>query len=232
MYQFVFIDLDDTLFDFKKSEAYAFRKIAADLNFEVNPEIYQAYESYNAQLWQAIEQGQLTKDELMATRFPNFFKQYQLEIEPGPSWDHRFRAYLAESTQLKDGARDFLNRLRQAQCQLLAASNGIGQTQRTRLAQTQIDNYFDQVFISETIGYNKPDPRFFQHIFPKIQDFSKDRAIMVGDKLSSDILAANNVGMAACWFNEYHLSYPDSFSIDYEADSLSAIADYILSTKE
>ena len=232
MYQFVFLDLDDTLFDFKRSEYYAFHKLASDLNFQVTPAIYQHYEDYNAQLWQAIELGQLSKNELMATRFPNFFKQYQLEIEPGPSWDDRFRDYLAESTQLQDGALALLDQLSRAGCRLFAASNGIGNTQRYRLNQTRIETYFEDVFISETIGFNKPDSRFFEYIFPRIKDFQKDQAIMVGDKLSSDILAANNVQMAACWFNEHHLAKPDQFTVQYEADSLADIADYILEIKE
>ena len=64
-----------------------------------------------------------------------------------------------------------------------------------------IDKFFDAIFISEEIGYQKPKKEFFDYIEESIDGFSKDKAIVIGDSLSSDIKGAIEAGIDSCWFN-------------------------------
>ncbi|MBO6054569.1 MAG: HAD-IA family hydrolase, partial [Oscillospiraceae bacterium] len=58
--------------------------------------------------------------------------------------------------------------------------------------------FFEAVFNSERIGVQKPDPAFFQACFSQIPGFRPERAVLVGDSLRSDILGANQAGIASC----------------------------------
>jgi len=152
-YQYIFIDLDDTIFDFQKSEQKAFKKLTEHIGFPYSDDLFNQFKQYNQQLWHQIELGTLTKSELLATRFPNFFEQFGFSVV-SDNMDDYFRDQLAEAGDLIDGAENFLNTLRQHQKTLLAASNGVYPTQIKRLNQTGIIDYFDYIFISEKLGFS------------------------------------------------------------------------------
>lgn len=53
-------------------------------------------------------------------------------------------------------------------------------------------------------GAQKPDPHFFQYVFNRLEGFSPEKGMIVGDSLTSDIQGGLNAGMATCWFNPTH----------------------------
>ena len=228
MYKYIFIDLDDTLFDFEKSEMIAFTKISSQFAIQVTHSILNEYKAYNKNLWKQIELGLLTKQQLVERRFPNFFDKYGVIIEDGPSVDQTFRDHLAQSTQLKNGAKELLQTLKKSKRSIFAATNGIDLTQRLRLSTTNISQYFDNIFTSEALGFDKPNPNFFYQAFKEIEGFDSSAAVMVGDKLSSDMKGAQNVGIDSCWFNERQEQNPNKIPITFESDSLEEICDYLL----
>jgi len=81
---------------------------------------------------------------------------------------------------------------------LALASNGIDAVQLSRIQ--NLRHYFDEAFISEGMGCIKPDRRFWDIVFSKI-DAEPCECLMVGDSLSSDIAGAIDYGMDACWLN-------------------------------
>jgi 2-haloacid dehalogenase len=64
---------------------------------------------------------------------------------------------------------------------------------------------------------------FFERVFETIKDFDKDKAIIIGDSLTSDILGGINAGIRTCWFNPKHKQNNMDFRADYEVDSLDKI---------
>lgn len=60
--------------------------------------------------------------------------------------------------------------------------------------------YFQHVFTSEAVGYSKPDRRFFDAVFTKV-NVATSNCLVIGDGLGSDIEGANVYGIDACWFN-------------------------------
>ena len=57
----------------------------------------------------------------------------------------------------------------------------------------------------------------------KIPGFRRDRAIIVGDSLSSDILGGINAGIATCWFNYRRRPARDDIRPDYTIDTLEEL---------
>ena len=58
--------------------------------------------------------------------------------------------------------------------------------------------YFGVWGVSDDVGFDKPDPRLFQHALASA-GVPPDRAVMVGDRLDYDIRPAKVVGMRAVW---------------------------------
>lgn len=229
MYEFIFLDLDNTLFDFNKSEAKAFEALTEYVNVPFSIEMFAHYITYNQHLWKQIENGKLTKKELLNTRFPNFFSYYQMNNIPNDA-DEYYRHQLSITADVIDGAHDLLINLRSHNKKLFAASNGVYQTQISRLQRTGLMPYFDQIFISEQLGYSKPHPLFFKEAFKQISNFKLDCSIMIGDSLTSDMKGAHNVKMDAIWFNPVATQslIPTDLSIKYIAHTLKEVEKIVL----
>ncbi|MFK8242190.1 MULTISPECIES: YjjG family noncanonical pyrimidine nucleotidase [unclassified Facklamia] len=220
MYQYIFFDLDDTLFDFKKSQRFAFKALTEKLGLTDSDELFQQFEQYNVALWKDLELGKITKDALLAQRFPNFFKDYT-DTLPDENLDDYYRHQLTVSGDLIAGSLEILEKLKAAGKKIYAASNGVYHTQLARLEKTGLLPYFDELFISEKIGVPKPNAEFFLQSFAKINNFDLKSAIMIGDSLTSDIQGANNVQLTTCWMNPNQVTAPDNYKIDYEITTLS-----------
>ena len=86
-----------------------------------------------------------------------------------------------------------------------------------------IGPYFEEIFISEEIGFNKPSAEFFERCFEKIPDFCRERTIMIGDSLTSDILGGINAGIKTCWFNPQGRLGRGDIVPDYELGKLEQV---------
>ncbi len=89
-----------------------------------------------------------------------------------------------------------------------AATNGTKIAQDRKLARSGLGALLDGVLISEEIGAEKPDPAFFAAAAPLLPNCAPDQILMVGDSLTSDMQLANNIGLAACWYNPKGLQPP------------------------
>jgi len=101
---------------------------------------------------------------------------------------------------LLDGAQDLLESLF-GKVRMYIITNGAATVQRGRYEKTGIGRYFDGIFISEIVGVNKPDVRFFEKVADAIENFDADDTLVVGDSLSSDIKGGNGFGLDTCWYN-------------------------------
>ena len=106
---------------------------------------------------------------------------------------------------------------------LFLASNGTASVQAGRLTSANLYRFFETVFISQELGFNKPAKEFFDACFARIPDFDPKKAVMVGDSLTSDILGGKNAGITTVWVNpERRLPRPEIVP-DYEIESLAQL---------
>ena len=87
--------------------------------------------------------------------------------------------------------------------------------------------FFENVFVSQEIGVNKPAVEYFEKCFAQIPGFDKTKAIIVGDSLTSDILGGQNAGIATCWVNPHHKQGRPDIRVDYEIEALSQLEDLL-----
>lgn len=198
-YKFLLFDLDDTLLDFSAAEKYALPKLFAAHGLELTPEIKVIYKEINGALWDALEQGLVTREELMATRFAKTFEKLGKQVD-GIALDTEYRNYLTESKVFVPDAFEIVKQL-SAKYELYITSNGISDTQHRRLQITGLGAYFNQVFVSEDTGYQKPMPAFFDYVFERIPNFDARKALIIGDSYNADIMGGAGAGIDTCWLN-------------------------------
>ncbi|GAA3187070.1 YjjG family noncanonical pyrimidine nucleotidase [Lentilactobacillus kefiri] len=217
-YSTLLFDVDDTLLNFQASEKHAITKLFNTIGEELTPTIYEDYHELNEHLWQQYELGKITRSQLLGTRFSLFFGKYGKHVD-GQAYEKAYRSYLAEGHTKMPHAQELLADL-STNHDIYVVTNGIAKTQRRRLNESGLAPYFTHVFASEAVGYQKPDPAFFDYVAKKITGFSKPSSLVIGDSLTSDIKGAAAYGLDSVWFNPQHQANPTKTSPTYEIDQL------------
>ena len=86
------------------------------------------------------------------------------------------------------------------QYQLVLATNGGSKTQRAKIQQAQLENFFQPqaIFVSGEMEFEKPDPQYFKKIISDLQ-LDVTKTMVIGDNPYNDIQAANECGLYTCW---------------------------------
>lgn len=207
MYQIFLLDIDNTLLDFDAAEERSFKEAIESFSLTFHEEMLDQYKKINKNLWDLLEQGKVSKDTIRSTRFFEFFRLYDLDID-GLEAEERYQTNLSNSADIIPHAKETLEQLKKAGKQLYTASNGVYTTQIRRLEKAGLLTLFDGMFISEKIGFEKPSPNFFNYCFDHIPEFQKEKTIMVGDSLTSDIQGAQGSGIDSCLFRPAKTATP------------------------
>ena len=112
-----------------------------------------------------------------------------------------------------------------------AVTNGTLVAQSRKLKKSGLGDLLQEAFISDQIGYEKPNIEFFDHVLERIGFYDKEEIMIIGDSLSSDMQGGNRAGIVCCWYNPNHLENAKNVRIDHEIDNLWKIEE-ILKTYE
>lgn len=222
---FVFLDLDDTILDFHQAERTALSRTLRELGAPTEDVVLARYSEINARQWEKLEEGLLTREQVLVSRFDLLFGELGLNL-PGRDACRRYENYLKQGHWFMPGAEELLRRLR-GTYGLYLASNGAAEVQASRLKSAGIVPLFDGIFISEELGADKPSPDFFHACFARIPDFDLSRAIMVGDSLTSDIRGGINAGMRTCWYNFRKKKARPEIRADWEIEKLEELPELL-----
>ena len=220
----VFIDIDNTLLDFNKCALWSMQKAFNDYGLSFENSMFDTFNMINNRLWLRIEKGELTKEELYACRWNMIFALIGIDVD-GVEFENVFYSYLTESAELVDGALDLLKYLH-GKYLVCAASNASYAQQIKRLNNAGMTEYLDRIFISEQIGFSKPQKEFFERCFEKISPIVPSETVMIGDSLPADIEGGASFGMKTCRYN-HNLTNESSDLPDFTVCSLSEIKKYL-----
>ncbi len=198
-YEILLFDLDGTLLDFDTSEHMALMKLFAAHGLKAEDRFFDAYAEVNNGLWRAYERGEISMSGLLDTRFRKTMGLFGMDID-GKAWEKEYRGYLGDFAFLIDGADNVLRRL-SINHRIFAVTNGVGDTQINRLRLAGIIDLFEDIFISQLVGAQKPSKEFFDYVEKSISGFDKSRALVIGDSLLTDISGGKNAGIDTCFVN-------------------------------
>lgn len=217
----ILFDLDDTILDFKMAERVALTKALNELGISVDDYIVSQYSKYNISQWKRLELGEITREQVKVNRFKLLFDELKLDLSPERA-TALYEDNLCIGHYFMDGAPEILEEL-SVNYNLYLVSNGAKRVQDSRLGSAGISEYFKGIFISEIVGYEKPNREFFDYCFSRIQDFKREETIIIGDSLSSDIKGGINAGIKTVWFNHRGDDNSNDITPDYVVKHLSEI---------
>lgn len=221
MFEILFLDLDNTILDFDKAEHVALCKALDLFGIEPTETVCARYSQINKEHWERLERKELTREQVLVGRFEQLFRELGIRAD-AVACKTAYAEFLSIGHYFLPGAPEAVEQLSQ-KYRLFLASNGTASVQWGRLKSANICHYFEDIFISQEMGANKPAPEFFHSCFARIPNFDPKKAMIVGDSLSSDILGGRNAGIATCWVNKKHAPGNPEIPADYEIESLAEL---------
>lgn len=220
MIKYLFLDLDNTILDFNKAESIAIRKTMAAYGLEPTDALAARYSAINDLHWKALERGEMTRDQVVTGRFAVFFGENGIAVDPA-AVAHTYEQFLSTGHWFLPGAEETVKQKLFGKYKLYLASNGTAVVQKGRMTSADLYPYFEQSFVSQELGHNKPSKAYFDAAFARIPGFDPDECLMVGDSLTSDILGGKNAGLRTVWVNPGHKTAPEHLKPDYEIEFLA-----------
>ncbi len=203
-YKNLFIDLDDTVYDFSAASEESFRETYELLQysrfFDSFEHYLSIYKPYNLELWRIYGEGKITKEELNKRRY-----SYPLECvgihdkELADTFCKEALSRIPTKGPLMPGAIELLEYLR-PKYRMFILSNGFKELQSRKMHAAGIDKYFDGLILSEDIGVNKPNRELYDHALQKTGS-TLEESLMIGDMFETDIAGAANIGMEQIYYN-------------------------------
>lgn len=213
-YDHILFDADDTLFHF---DAFSgLQQMFGRYQLPFNQDEFQRYQKLNTPLWQQYQDGQISATDLQQRRFEPYAATLGVSAL---QLNQEFLLTMAKLCTLLPGARELLDFLH-GKARLGIITNGFTAMQQARLEHCGVADLFDPLVISEQVGVAKPDPKIFQHAFTKLGEPDKSRILMIGDNPHSDVLGAQNAGIASCWLNATAQPVPTGIQPTYQITSL------------
>lgn len=221
MYKAIFLDIDDTVFNFKKCSESALKKTFSTLNLEYNKDVFELFSAIDERLWKQQKEELLSVADVLDIRFAELSETLGLDYDSNLAKEH-FGNLLGEQYIMEPGIEEVLKNI-SADYKIYAASNGMLTMQKNRLQLSGLKRYFTDLYVSDDIGSAKPNIRFYTESMKRAGLESAD-ILMIGDSLISDIAGANNADIDSVWYNPYGLENETDIEADYEIKDLHELA--------
>ncbi|MEP7264700.1 MAG: YjjG family noncanonical pyrimidine nucleotidase [Bacteroidota bacterium] len=223
-YKHIFFDLDHTLWDTDRNSAESLIELYKELNladqgFPSFPEFIACYRSHNERLWGLYSENKIGRDAVRINRFRFTLEDFGIRnFELASILSDEFVKRTPYKPHLIENTLQVLEKI-SGNYHLSIITNGFKESQAIKLQHSGIENYFSHLFISEEVGFNKPDVRIFEHALNKTSSECKD-SLMVGDTYETDITGARAANIDQVYLKE---NPPDHHEATYKITNLSEL---------
>lgn len=235
MYKLIFIDADNTLFDFREAQENAMKKTFEDFDYfekEGNEEefgkIKEDYKIINSKLWRELEKGEIKEEELKILRFERLFEKNSLKYNT-KIFSEKYLERLSEGSFLLEGAEELCKYLSK-KYRIIIITNGIKKVQIPRIENSKINKYIEETVVSEDVGISKPNIGIFQYALDlanKKNKVTKQEIIMIGDSQIADIQGGINFGIDTCWVNLKNQQENEDIKAKYTVKSYKELYNFL-----
>ena len=224
-YRFLLFDADNTLLDFDTNERVSIENTLRHFGIPFDEKILSMYHEINLMYWDMLSKGQIERDVLLTKRFETLFERIGVSVDC-VAVENMYRSNLDLGYQLIPGALDLCRRLRK-DYRIYIITNGVVSTQYARLSGSGLEPLMDGIFISDEVGFNKPARQFFEFVQNSIEGFEKERALVIGDGLLSDIKGGIDYGIDTCWVDIYRSGDSRGLHPTYVVKSISELPELL-----
>lgn len=202
--QWVFLDLDNTLWDFDRNAEAALFELFHRHNLEHHSgykshQFIELYKDVNAAFWRKYESGEISKETLRTQRFVDTFSAMgiPLALQPKNVWEE-YLQICPLMTKLMPGAIECLEILFQ-KFKIALLTNGFEETQHLKIEGSGIKPFIEFMQTSESVGFAKPASEFFELALKKA-NITADNVVYIGDNFKTDVIGGSNAGIKTFWY--------------------------------
>ena len=222
IYPILLFDIDDTLLDFDSNEESSLKQLFKSRGIKDFDTTAKVYKEVNNELWHKYEHGEIDTNTLFNTRFAIAMAKLGITAD-GEEWEAEYRKYLYLGAEPVENSPEIIRRLYDMGYRVFAASNGIKEMQISRLKLAGMYDCFEDIFVSDEVGVQKPLVGFFEYVAAHITGFDKRKALMIGNSLSSDILGGNRADIDTCWYIPHKAEPSEEITSTYIIEKLEDI---------
>lgn len=202
--KWVFLDLDNTLWDFDANANEALKELYRRHNLHLHTDYHvdqfvSLYQDVNAAYWKRYERGEVSKEVLRSARFTDTFDAMGIPpiLQPANVWQE-YLDICPIMTLMMPNALASLEKLSQ-RYKIALLTNGFEATQRTKIACSGIEPLVEFMVTSETLGIAKPSVEFFENALLQA-NCTADQAVYLGDTWDTDVIGGMNAGILTYWY--------------------------------
>lgn len=199
-FTYLLFDADYTLLDFDAAERQAFFATAGEFGVAPTEENLLTYNGINNRLWEQIELGEVTNEQMQKLRFTRLLETLGIDGD-GIAMNAAYVKNLSLGAQLMPGAIDAVRSVMNGRV-IAIITNGLPSVQRPRYDASGLRELFgDTLFISGEMSAAKPKKEYFDEVCASLGIADRAEALIIGDSLTSDILGGANAGIPTCWLS-------------------------------
>ncbi len=213
-YDIILFDSDNTLYDHAIHERSALTVAFKKYGTPLTQQLYEIYRGINDDVWKEFEKGIPLDGGPLIERFRRLNKRCGLSLEEDRI-NSLYISSLGEQCSPFPDSYDVCKALSKTH-RLYIITNGTHDVQIKRYEKSPLRPFFSGIFTAADIGVQKPKREYFERVLEKIGGSDKERVIIIGDSLSSDILGGINSGIDTCWFNLHGIENASDIIPTYE----------------
>lgn len=227
-------DLDDTLFDHSGATRDALA-VVRDATPAFQSWSLEEFDRHHRVVLETLHlevlAGRWTVEQARVERFRQLLgavgsEESRADVLDGVSWSYR-HAYEA-AWRMIPGALELVAAAKAADWQLVIVTNNVVREQRLKVERGGLTPFVDVLVTSEEFGASKPDPRIIHHAIERVGG-TRERSVVFGDSLLTDVAGARAAGVRAVWFNRWRaassdLSLTQVHALEPTAEVLRALA--------
>ena len=205
----VLFDLDDTLFDHRRSARAALAGVHREHAAHVDFAQFEAHHSHHLEdLHGEVLAGRLSIDDARRERFRRVFEAVDIRVDATniERIAGAYRRGYVSARRVVEGAAALLAAVRR-HARVAIVSNNVLEEQREKLHFCGLASLVDELVVSEEVGVSKPEPGIFQVALSRL-GVDAAQAVMFGDSWSADVVGAARAGIRAVWFNPRRAAKP------------------------
>ncbi|MBE8989479.1 HAD family hydrolase [Nostoc sp. LEGE 12450] len=202
-YEAIIFDLDNTLLNFELCERQAILgaledcAVSLDLNGASKTIFLQVFETYNSKYWRQRET--FSPNELIEMSYRSTLAHLDIQTDQISNLSQSFWHIFNHSAVMEPDVNEVLTVLVR-NYRLAVITNGFVSAQLPRMQAAGIEHFFEEVVVSEAIGFAKPSAEIFNHALSRL-DLRPGEVLYVGDSLTHDYAGAMQANIDFCYYN-------------------------------
>ncbi len=225
------VDADNTILDFDESSRESLKFAFANFGVAWQDEFAKIFFELNNRLWSSLERKEIDRDYIFYKRFPEYLRLVHHEEVDAVKFNELYLDYLKNHPIFVKGAKEFLEVLKKYG-RIYIVTNGTAENQKSRFSICGLDKMVDGSFVSEIVGFDKPQKGFNDYVISHIPNFDFEKTVWIGDSLSADVKGANLANIDCIWYNPRNEVLPNWAKTVFVSDNFDKILTFLGIKKE